>query len=76
MTTSLIFLDTHQDLALKRNDYMVLFDVQLSKAPYYVVNKDFSEDLREELKLFLMRLNPISKLIIHSCKSCEYIQFE
>ena len=65
MTTSLIFLDTYQDLALKRNDYMALFDVQLSKAPYYVVNKDFSEDLREELKLFLMRLNPISKLIIH-----------
>lgn len=55
---SLKFLNEHLKLALKRNDFNALFDAQSSKAMYYVINKDIVSALNEEMKLFIVRLNP------------------
>ncbi|WP_405294539.1 hypothetical protein [Methanobrevibacter sp.] len=58
MESALKFIDAHLNLALKRNDYFALFDSQSSKALYYAFNEDFKNALKEELKLFLVRINP------------------
>ena len=55
---SLDFLDEHINLALKRNDFEALFDAQSSKALCRVVFKDLPSALNEEVKLFIVRLNP------------------
>lgn len=68
METAPEFLDAHIDLAKKRNDYKALFDSISSKAFYYAFNNDFKNALREEVKLFIVRLNPScdeSQLIFH-----------
>lgn len=62
------FLDVHEDLAIKRNDFRALFDVHTSRALLDIANKDFESGLKEELKLFIVRLNPNadkSQLLFH-----------
>ena len=58
MPTALKFLNTHFDLALKRNDFKALFVAQSSKALYHAINKNLENALIEEMKLFIVRLNP------------------
>ena len=68
MATVWRFLDEHFNLALKRDDFKALFDAQSSKAIYQVINNNIEDALTEELKLFIIRLNPIlneSDIIFH-----------
>ena len=55
---SLKFLNKHLNHAIKRNDFMALFDALSSKAMYYTINNDLTSALNEEMKLFIVRLNP------------------
>lgn len=58
METALEFIDVHLNFAISKNDYKALFDSQSSKAFYYAFNNDFKNALCEEVKLFIVRLNP------------------
>ena len=68
MPTVWRFLDEHFNLALKRDDFKAIFDAQSSKAIYQAINNNIEDALTEELKLFIIRLNPIlneSEIIFH-----------
>lgn len=58
MNAAAEFLEKHYRLALKRHDLKAQFDAQASKALYHVVNGNFTSALDEEIKLFMVRLNP------------------
>ena len=69
MNSALEFLDKHAEIALKKNDLTRQYDVQSSKALYYIVNRDWRNALDEEVKLFITRLNPVfqddDELVFH-----------
>lgn len=58
MNASLEFLDIHFNLATERHDLKAQFDAQSSRALCQVINGKLSEALDEEMKLFIIRLNP------------------
>lgn len=67
--SALEFLDTHYNLAVKRHDLTGQFDAQSSKALYHILTRDMRNALDEEMKLFIIRLNPVhespDELIFH-----------
>ena len=56
---ALNYLDENQKMAYDQKDFYRLHDVFSSKALIHVNNQNFKEALNEELKLFILKLNPI-----------------
>jgi len=53
------YLNEHLKRAYDERDYYLLFDVIASKTMRHIYNRDFKKALIEELKLFILKLNPI-----------------
>ena len=53
------FLERHWSVAVDREDFIAAIDVQSAKSLYHIVTGNWRDALDEELKLFIVRLNPI-----------------
>ena len=56
---SLNYLEEHLKIAYNKKDFYRLHDVFSSKAMIYLYNQDIKKALLEELKIFVLKLNPV-----------------
>ena len=74
MKNSLNYLDEHLKIALENREFHRLHDVFSSKAMVYINQKEFKNALMEELKIFVLKLNPVflDDIDLKSYKPIEY----
>lgn len=74
MQNAMGYLDEHIKIGYRRGDFGRLHDAFSSKAMLHVYWEDFKGALVEELKLFMLRINPIY-LSVDDLESYEAIMF-